>query len=109
MFHPRDFRFVDNREIYLQSPIMSQRRFTVVQRIEFEERLAALWMLDHEVQRSMDDLELVLRTVPDQAGTPFYHQGEQLWHIKHRAVEILYKIVDEDCQVQLITIRMTQT
>ena len=87
---------------------MSQRRYTVVQRAEFGERLAALWLLDHDVQRSMDELELVLRTIPDQAGYPFYHQDEQFWHLEHRAIEILYRILDEDCQVQLISIRLAR-
>ncbi len=88
---------------------MSQRRFTVVQRAEFEERLAALWLLDRDVQRSMDELEVVLRTIPDQAGTPLYHQDIQIWHIEHGAIEIIYKIVDEDCQVQLLSIRLAQS
>jgi hypothetical protein len=88
---------------------MSQRRYTVVQRVEFEELLAVLWFMDHDVQRSMDELESVLRTIPDQAGYPFYHQDEQFWHLQHRAIEILYRIVDEDRQVQLISIRLLRS
>ena len=75
---------------------------------EFGERLADLWLLDHDVQRSMDELEPVLRTIPDQAGQPLYHHDEQFWHIEHRAIEILYRIVEDDCQVQLISIRLAR-
>ena len=57
----------------------------------------------------MDELEPVLRTIPDQAGYSFYHQDEQFWHLQHRAIEILYKIMDEDRQVQLISIRLLRS
>ena len=88
---------------------MSQRRYTVVQRVEFEEQLAVLWFMDHDVQRSMDELEPVLRTIPEQAGQPLYHNDEEIWYIKHRAIEILYRILDDDCQVHLISIRLIRS
>ena len=87
---------------------MSQRRYTVVHSPDYIDQLADLYLSNPDVQRSMDELDPVLRTIPDLAGYPLYHQDAQLWRIEHRAIEIQYEIVDEDRQVQLISIQLAR-
>lgn len=84
---------------------MSHRRFTVVHRQEFLDKLTVLWLEDPSIQRILDELETVFRTIPDQAGRPFVHQEVELWYISHGPLEIIYRISEADCLVQLISIR----
>ncbi len=84
---------------------MSLHRFAVVPGQRFENRLAMLWLQDHHVQKVMDELEPVLRTIPDQAGETFHFEGEEYWHLAHQSYELIYQILADDCQVRLIDIR----
>lgn len=86
---------------------MTHRRFTVVHDPRFEQCLANLWLQNHDVQRAFDELEPVLRTIPNQAGELFLFEGAEYWHITHRMVELIYLISTDDCQVRLIDARMT--
>ena len=87
---------------------MTQRQFTVVHGQRFERKLASLWLKSREVQKDFDELEPVLRTLPDQAGEPFLYNGKEYWHISHRSITVLYAILADDCQVHLIGIRLKQ-
>ena len=84
---------------------MTHPRFTVVHRQKFLDSLTELWLEFPDTQRAVDELEPVLRTIPDQAGQRFEHDGEEVWYIAHRTVEIIYFIHTEDCQVHLFSIR----
>ena len=82
-----------------------QRRFTVTHESTFEKRLTELWAANHNVQAAMDELEPVLRTIPDQAGRGFFAHGKSFWHLAHQMIEIVYEIQEEDCRVRLIDVR----
>jgi hypothetical protein len=86
---------------------MTQRRFTVVTDPRFEQCLATLWLQDHDVQKAFDELEPVLRTIPDQAGELFLFEETEYWHITHRMVDLIYQISIDDRQVKLIDVRLT--
>ncbi len=88
---------------------MSLRRFTVVHGQRFESRLAMLWLKDRRVQKAMDELEPVLQAIPDQAGKTFHFEGLEYWHITHASYELIYQILEEDCQVRLIDVRLSPT
>ena len=83
-----------------------QHRYTVTHEKTFELRLAELWTANHHVQEAMDELEPVLRTIPEQAGREFMAQGRSFWHIAHQMIEIVYEIQEDDCRVRLIDVRL---
>jgi hypothetical protein len=88
---------------------MTRSRFTVVHGQRFESRLAMLWLGDRHVQKVIDELEPVLRTIPDQAGELFYFEGAEYWHLAHQSYELICQILANDCQVRLIDVRPIPT
>ena len=80
---------------------MSRPRFSVVHSRRYETRLAELYVEHHEISAALNELEPMLRSIPDQIGILFEWQGGEYWYVSYKCVEILYRIMADDCQVQL--------
>lgn len=84
---------------------MSHPRFTVVPGANFHDQLSTIWLTDRSVTTAINRLDEVLQILPDQAGTPFEHDGKTYWFIRHQGFQVTYRILFDDCLVQLHDIR----
>ncbi len=85
---------------------MSHPRFTVVPGDDdFDDQLAALWIEDPSIEGVMNKLDIVLRSIPEQAGTAFHYDGRTYHFVRYGGYQVTYEIKADDCQVWLHDVR----
>ena len=84
---------------------MSTPRFSVIPGVGFHDQLACEWLKDHRVTHALNRLDMVLRTMGDQVGKSFLHQGRTYRYVRYRGYQLTYEVLPDDCIVRLHDIR----